>query len=177
MEACFAPNWVRETVFRDRIDGELKVACTGADGRLFYVGNTNKSLKFLKEGEGKFSSPWNSAHRYRADKRKAQRFSYLCAVVAQCGLSERSIKPFVRLSSQFWKLRYQDFNRLIKHLVALNSNGNKVRRTSALNSSQTKPTLRSGVKVLKSPSVSVPLWGMRDPLGPLGNWRKPGSGG
>jgi len=158
LSGCFAPKLVRETIFKDS-DGSLKSAATGRDGRLFHVGTTNKSIKYLKEGAGKFSSSW--VNTCSGGIWKSKKVSYLCAVVAQNGLNPKSIKPLVRLSVQFPKLDFKSFNALFKVCVSLNSS-DKVRRTTALKCQQSKPFLTGSVKIL--PKVgTVPLWDWKEP--------------
>jgi hypothetical protein len=156
LESTFAPLLVRETIIKDRKTGGLKSISSGRDGRPLYIGNTNKSLRYLKEGMGKFSSPWRNGT--ECARKKSKRFSYLCAVIAQCGLREKAIKPLVRLSAQFWKLRLKDFWSLTKLIIALSSDGDMVRRTTARIRLQSKPSLTGSVKNLGSNLGSVPLW-------------------
>jgi hypothetical protein len=163
LKSCFAPRVVYESIKKDT-DGVLISVSTGRDGRVIHVGKTNKSLRYLTEGMGKFSSPWSSVS--KLEKWKAARFSYISVLVARMGLPEKAIKPLVRFASQFWKLGKESFKRFARYLVALISSGSMVRRTTGRDPlKQFKPTLTGSVKILEHNLGSVPLWDWRPPKG------------
>lgn len=149
---------MRETICKDRKRGIVSVS-SGRDGRVLWIGTTNKSLRYHKPGEGKFSTPWSSAG--KTEKWKAAKLSYLATIAANNGLCKEAEKPLIRLATQFWKLGTKDFKGLFHSLVTMLNTNTKVRRPTAPSGLQSKPFLTGGGKILNKKLGKVPLWDWR----------------
>lgn len=161
LKACFAPYLVRETVVKHSKYGKVSVS-TGRDGRMLWVSTTGKALKYLNEGEGKFSSPWNGVT--RTQKLRAGKLSYISTIIAEEGLREEVIKPLTRLAFQFWKLKDKDFKGLCRSIVTPYSKTNQIRRMTARYRLQSKPWILRDLGEKTLPKVmegKVPFWDWR----------------
>jgi len=161
LEKAFAPALVCETVTKDR-NGDFEITATASDGRVLGVFKP-KSRKGLILHSTKFSSPWSSCLDM---KRRADKLCYLSEVVSEHGLPKEAIKPLVRLSSQYNRLGWINFKKLIRCVISkvAQKSNTKVRQLDVRRSRKhRKPSITRGVEVLPTGRLVFPRYGWRCP--------------
>lgn len=153
LESIYAPVMVLENL---RKEGDnIQSVCTGRDGRVLWCGST-KLTKYpdvtRKFTSFRYAPGWGFV-------RRLNKLSYLFSVLAETGLTAKSVKPLVRLSLQAFCLDWSHFKGLVKAILASLGTKIKVRRPSVINILRIKPRLTGAeIKSKLSGLANIPLW-------------------